>query len=192
MMNGNGLLVLLAIVSLPAMVASPLIAERYVLRPVFLAARQPTPRTNYRVSDIACLVLNMSLAATLVKLARFELVNDRHRLAVTAVAGLFTLCTWWLGVRSLSRARIPDTLRRCVYLSVAVPLTYAGVAVVLPATVLLTLAILRRPEVSGTIGSLFVTIVTYLFLVVGLFLSRHIAHWVTSATSPRESASNQE
>jgi hypothetical protein len=48
------------------------------------------------VGDIAALALYLSLAAMLVKLARFELVNQSQETGLMVMAGLFVLCSYFV------------------------------------------------------------------------------------------------
>lgn len=179
------LLLLLPVILLLGMAATPWVAARGILRPVYVAGRGSSAPTRYSVSDLICLTFYLSLAAAAVNLARFEIVSRGAELALMGIAALFVAATWWMGVGLLCRAEIANPLRRSVFLCVAVPLAYAGVAASGPATLLVALTIGGWSEARATVGSLPVALAAWLLLIAGFVLARQVAVWACDYPASR-------
>jgi hypothetical protein len=152
------LLLLLPVILLLGMAATPWVAARGILRPVYVAGRGSSAPTRYSVSDLICLTFYLSLAAAAVNLARFEIVSRWAELALMGIAALFVAATWWMGVGLLCRAEI---------------------------TLLVALTIGGWSEARATVGSLPVALAAWLLLIAGFVLARQIAVWACDYPASR-------
>ncbi len=177
------------------MCATPIFARRVLLRPVFRAGGGPRAFAQFTVTDIASLTAYFAIASGLTALVA-DLLPESLANFTALVSLLYVLCTWYLGVQGLDAARVRDTRRRVVYLSLAVPAAYAGSMTIVVISMFAVYA--RWIESSrgvGDIGILFRQLgwfvwAVYAILWMSLILAWRVARWTVQPAVGGESVAD--
>lgn len=146
---------------------------RWILGPISRAARYSRCRTQYRIIDFFCLIVEMQ-AVTAVVVAVTESNEPRARFPLLIFGALAVLALWVGGVRTLSRAGILDPWRRTVFNWVVLPAASIGSLVLVPLVVWLIGHWIdqRNRDVPIVLWLLAAT------LAAALLLSKWLAVWV--------------
>lgn len=169
------------------MCATPIFARRVLLRPVFRAGSGSRSFAQFTVTDIASLTAYFAIASGLTALVS-DLLPEALANYTALVSLLYVLSTWYLGVQSLDTARVRDTRRRVVYLSLAVPAAYAGSMTIVVISMFAVYAYwiepLRRRGME--VGLLFQQMGWFVWAVYGilwlsLILAWQVAHWTVQS-----------
>lgn len=172
------------------MVATPFLARRVLLRPVFRAAEGRRKFARFTVTDIGALTAYFAIASGLTTLIS-DLLGEAIANYITVVSLCYVLGTWYLGVQSLDSAGITEGRRRLPYLGFAIPAAYAGSMTIVVITVLAvwfaffeSRRYMRPDAVLGEFGWIVWTVYGILWL--SLILAWQIARWTAKgATAAR-------
>jgi len=100
---------------------------RLPLKPLLDAHRNPLRPTQFLLTDIYALLVQVMIAGFLItKLQGDENGADRFKLTQAALITPLLVFWWFIGVRWLSRAGVQKVLRRLEVLLVAVPFAFGG------------------------------------------------------------------
>lgn len=102
---------------------------RWVLGPMLVVSERSPRPTQYRITDLACLVLQLSATSFLLT-SLFQLFGGVDAPAMLVVPlWLYFAVSWWAGVQQLTAAGVAGYLRRTVFLLTVGTVAYLGSAV---------------------------------------------------------------
>jgi hypothetical protein len=164
------------------LIAAPLYLwiARYLLGPVFAAATSRNEAVRFQLSELAALMLYLSIALAVgTAPQRFGQIDERDfTVVLTGSLLLLSTCLWWIAVRTLSQARIHDARKRAAFLLIAVPWAYLSPIGVLVALETGFMWAINQTEPAPGIG-LFAAGVA--LAVVTVTVCRNLSRWVATA-----------
>jgi hypothetical protein len=125
----GGLIVLIPLTLIPLY----LWTARFLLQPVRKIAVFKERPVRFEITDLAALIAYVSIAMSVATGLQSALIVKTffHKCMMAGCAVSFACSSWWIGVATLSRARIGNARMRRVYLLIAVPFAFLMPLVVL-------------------------------------------------------------
>lgn len=117
-----GPIILLGALAVLALATSTL--ARWMLKPLFAAQQMPRPKTQYFLSDMYVMLLQLALPGMALTFEPQQ--GALQALPLVATLWVLLILLWLIGVQLLSRAGVTKTWPRALSLGLAIPGAYLG------------------------------------------------------------------